>query len=334
MAGILNMLALSGIDLAAGVASFGVVASLWGMGMLLWRLRRGSLSLRVEQRLGLSRRERGEEEKQASQLWRDAKTHSGEAAARPQRFSPMRWARDTCRRAGWEVSPRAFLLGVFAGGALLLVMMIAFTRNLLIASGVFLLALMVLKGYARRRMDRGAALFDRQLIDALGLASRSLRAGHSLGGAFRFISEEVAAPDGPLFGEVIRQQSMGRTMAEAVRKVGDESGNADMRVFTVSILIQLRSGGNLAEVMDRLASVIRERIRIARRLRTLTAQTQLSKRILVWLPVGLFFLLNAINPEYMEPLYTTPRGKFLLGIAVAGILLGAWVMNRMSRLQS
>ena len=119
MAAVMNMLALSTRDLLAGVACFGVVASLWGMGLLVWRLRRGSRSQRVEQRLGLSGRKMGEEEKQASQLWRDTKAPaSGVAgtascsacAARPAAH------RETARtgpprRSPWRETERLLRLG-------------------------------------------------------------------------------------------------------------------------------------------------------------------------------------------------------------------------------
>jgi tight adherence protein B len=106
-----------------------------------------------------------------------------------------------------------------------------------------------------------------------------------------------------------------------------------MKFFATSVVIQLRSGGNLADMMDRLAFVIRDRMRLARRVRVLTAQTQFSKRILQALPFAIFVILCLINPEYMQPLYTTSTGKTILGAAGAGLLAGTYTMNRLAVLR-
>ena len=125
---------------------------------------------------------------------------------------------------------------------------------------------------------------------------------------------------------------MGRSIEEAIRAAADRSASEDLKLLATSVSIQVRSGGNLAEMIDRLADVIRERIRLNRRMRVLTAQTQFSKRILVALPLVLFVVVNIINPDYIEPMYSTTNGQILLAIAGAGIMAGSWVMNKMATL--
>jgi tight adherence protein B len=98
------------------------------------------------------------------------------------------------------------------------------------------------------------------------------------------------------------------------------------------VVIQLNSGGNLADMMERLANVIRERQRLARRVKVLTAQTQFSKRVLLSLPFLIFVVLNLINPNYMRPLYTTFPGQMILLAAGLGLLLGWVTMNWLSKL--
>jgi tight adherence protein B len=85
--------------------------------------------------------------------------------------------------------------------------------------------------------------------------------------------------------------------------------------------------------MDSLQSVIRSRIWLNKRIRVLTAQTQLSKMVLISMPIFLFFLLNAMNREYMEPLYTTPKGNFLLVLMFVNIMLGSWMMNKLAKIK-
>ena len=89
--------------------------------------------------------------------------------------------------------------------------------------------------------------------------------------------------------------------------------------------------GNLADLMDSLSSVIRDRMRLNKRIRVLTAQTQMSKSILIIMPILSFIVLNILNPGYMEPLYTTPEGNALMVVMIVSILTGSWIMNKMIR---
>jgi tight adherence protein B len=170
-------------------------------------------------------------------------------------------------------------------------------------------------------------------VDALDLSARSLRVGHPLVAAFRLISEEIAPPVNTIFSEICQQQALGVSLEEALHNVAEESTSGDLKLFATSVIIQLRSGGNLAEMMERVAIVIRERMRLSRRVRVLTAQTQFSKRVLLALPFFIFLVLNVINPKYMAPLYSTPDGRILMSIGAAGLVMGAWIMNRMAVLR-
>ena len=106
-----------------------------------------------------------------------------------------------------------------------------------------------------------------------------------------------------------------------------------MKLFATSVAIQLQSGGNLAELMDSLANVVRSRMRLNRRMRVLTAQTQLSKKVLIALPILLFIVLSLANPEYMSVFYKTTIGKYMLLTAVGIVSFGAWVMNKLTTLK-
>jgi tight adherence protein B len=106
-----------------------------------------------------------------------------------------------------------------------------------------------------------------------------------------------------------------------------------MKIFAVSVVIQLRSGGNLANMMERVTWVIRERMRLNRRARVLTAEAQLSKWVLLALPILLFLGLSLMRPEYMQPLYSTSAGRIMLLVGTGSLLIGSWLMNRMSVLR-
>jgi tight adherence protein B len=129
-----------------------------------------------------------------------------------------------------------------------------------------------------------------------------------------------------------RLEIIGR-LQRALLNASQRSRSPDMKIFATSVAIQLRSGGNLADMIDRVAWVVRERMRLHRRARVLTAEAQMSKWVLLGLPTGMFVLLNVINPEYMDPFYNTFLGQIMMGVAVAMLMCGAWVMSWMAKLK-
>jgi tight adherence protein B len=199
--------------------------------------------------------------------------------------------------------------------------------------GVVAVACMAFRTYLLASISKRTALFEKQLVEALDLGGRSLRAGHPLSGAFKLIAAEIGAPVSTLFAEIIEQEALGVSLQRALYNAAQKSRSSDMKIFATSVVIQLRSGGNLADMIDRVAWVVRERMRLNRRARVLTAEAQLSKWVLLALPIGMFVLLNILNPEYMEPFFTTLAGTIMMAVAVTMLLIGAWIMNRMAVLK-
>jgi len=206
------------------------------------------------------------------------------------------------------------------------------TGNILLGLAGAFGVIVVFRLFMKGRIDKREARFETQLVDAMELAARSLRAGHPLFGAFQLISEEMAPPVSTMFGDLCQRNEMGESLNSSLQEISDSSTSTDMKMFATSIAIQMKTGGNLADLMQRIASVIRERMRLNRRLRILTAQTQMSKRVLIALPFFTFFALNLINPDYMNTLYTTMPGRILLAIGATGLAIGAWLINKMSKL--
>lgn len=200
----------------------------------------------------------------------------------------------------------------------------------LLAIGISALTVLIFWLYLQKCISKHTALFERQLADALGIAARALRAGHPLIGTFQLISEEIGDPLGAVFAQICQEQTLGLDLKDSIRKIAETTYNAELKLFATAIAVQFQSGGNLAELMDRLATVIRSRMKLNRRIRVITAQTQFSKRILIALPVLLFFMLNIVNPQYMQPFYTTAEGKYMLAIGFVSVLFGIWMMNRIS----
>ena len=307
---------------------FVLVLSVWVMVVIAFRARWRSRTERIERRLEIiAQPDMGEG--RVLRLWSDG--HEATAIVPVNRHSGFLGRLELMRRQAAIDTPLGVLLtGICTLSMFVGILVWALSQNILVgaagSSCVLALAWIMLK----QRISKLATLFESQLVDALELAARSLRAGHPLPGAFRLISEEISAPVGTIFGEVCQQQGLGVPLDEALRRAADASPSPDLKLFATSVLIQMRSGGSLADMMDRLCSVMRDRMRLTRRVRVLTAQTQFSKRILLTMPLFVFVVLNALNPEYMRPLYVTSQGHTLLLFAASGLVIGAWFMNRLA----
>ena len=318
--------------LIAGGAVFGLVLSLFSGGMLLWWRRRALRTEALRERLDLTTAERSGA--RTLRLWLDGDQVTTVVPGLPQaptlveRLDQLRVDADLKLPLG-SLLVLVGTLAVAVGLALGISsgrVMPAFVG----AIGVLLVAWVAVGMRAAKR----ARLFEQQLIDGLELCSRALRAGHPLLAAFQLIGEEIAAPVGTLFAGICQQQAMGVRMDEALRRSASLSRNGDMQLFSASLAIHMRTGGNLADVMQSIALVIRQRMRLQRRFRVLVAQTQISKRILLAMPFGIFVVLNLISPEYMQPLYNTSAGQLLLLLAGSGLLVGWAVMNKMANLRA
>ena len=319
------------INIIVMVAVFGLVFSIWCICVFLWL---GQYLIRlkiVQKRLGIVKKEETNESR-TLRLWREMYKDT-ESFKLPKKLT----LRDRLERfghdAGWHAPTQTVILGVIGAAGLAFVATYISGGGLLLGLGISAAIVVVFWMYTRRRISKRAALFERQLVDALGVAARALRAGHPLVGAFQLVSEEIAEPLGTIFSRICQEQSLGLDLKDSIRKVANTTNNAELKLFATAVAIQLKSGGNLADLMDSLASVIRARMRLNRRVRVITAQTQFSKRILIALPILLFFLLNFISPRYMEPFYTTSVGRFMLAIAILSVLLGSWAMGRLSVLR-
>jgi tight adherence protein B len=312
-----------------GTLAFVLVLSVWIAGSLLWARGRRAQIQRLHERLTADA-ESGP--LKVLRIWKDGQEATTTVVERGRRQLRVR-GEILLNQAGLNVSPEQLLLLVACVAAAVFVCLFILLHNTLAAMGGSVVVLLVVRAQLKTRIQRRLAVFERQLVEALELAARSLRAGHPLMGAFRLVSEELKPPVGSLFAEICQRQAMGESMESALQRAGSRSGSDDMNLFATSVIIQLRSGGNLADMIQRLAAVIRDRLRLTRRVRVLSAQTQLSKRILVALPVFMFLILDLVNHEYMLPLYTTTTGKLMLAWAGCSTLLGLWIMNRMAVLR-
>jgi tight adherence protein B len=189
--------------------------------------------------------------------------------------------------------------------------------------------------YVLLRMKRGRRLkaFNTALPDAIDLMARSLRAGHSMNSSIELIAEQSPEPLSSEFVQVYKQQRLGLHFRDALLQMGGRIPSRDLQFLITAILVQKETGGDLTEILDRAAHVIRDRIRIEGEVRTHTAQGRLTGWILGLLPVIMLALLNIVSPGYSSVLFHDPTGQKLLYAGGILIVLGGLIIRKIVDVQ-
>lgn len=234
--------------------------------------------------------------------------------------------RERLVRAGWALRPAEFLLAL-AGLAVLVagVVLVALgaVAALLAAVATPLAVLLVLSA----RADAYANKIDRQLPDALGQMAAAMRAGHSLLQALQSVAGQAPAPLGGELSRVINETRVGRPLDEALLALGERVGSLDLRWSVRAMLIQRRTGGKLADILEVLAEFMRDREEVRREVRALTADGRVSAIVLLALPFVVLAAILVLRPGYLTPLITEPAGR-LMSLAAAGGMVLAWLLIR------
>ena len=178
------------------------------------------------------------------------------------------------------------------------------------------------------RRKRRLKAFATQLPDALEMLARALRAGQSLAFGFNMVATEMRPPIGKEFSRVFEEQNLGIPMDESLRGMSDRIPNLDLKFFVTAVILQRQTGGDLAEILDKIGSLIRDRFRIWGQVQALTGEGRLSGVVLLALPFVLFITVYHLNPKYVMVLFTDPMGKKMLAFAVVMQVLGALVIRK------
>ncbi|MFN3825676.1 MAG: type II secretion system F family protein [Pseudorhodobacter sp.] len=168
---------------------------------------------------------------------------------------------------------------------------------------------------AKQRMD----LMEEQLPDAVELMVRSLRVGHPFSSAVGIVSKEVADPLGTEFGIIADEAAYGRDISESLKEFAERMDSQDLRFLAVAVTIQQTSGGNLAEILDGLAKVIRARFKLFRRVRAITAEAKWSGMFLSAFPIVALVMINVIQPGYYDDVKESP--SFIPAALIVGVFL-------------
>lgn len=171
--------------------------------------------------------------------------------------------------------------------------------------------------------------FEQQLPQALDTIARSLRAGHAFASGLQMVAQEFADPVGVEFAKVVEEINFGIGIKDALVSLAERVDSQDLRFFTVAVIIQRETGGDLAEILENIARLMRERFKLYGRIRILSAEGKLSAMILIAIPICIVFYISFFNPNHLNVMLTDPLGKMFSGLSVFMMILGAAIMRRM-----
>jgi len=319
--------------IATALAIFVAVALLLEGVYLAWNAKYGRQARRVANRLRSMTRIAAQEQNDVSMR------KSQNLADHPQAqklLESVRLANALGRllaQAGWQITVARF--GAISAGifcVMLGVMLLAGYPTVLAALAAIAAALLPLYA-AIRKKNRRMTLLEQQLPEALEMMGRALRAGHSLPSSIKMVAEEVPEPMGGEFLALFNEANYGVPMQDALKNLSARIPGSDIGFFVAAVLIQRETGGNLAELLDTIAGIVRERLKLFAQVKVYSAEGRLSAWILGLLPFGLGALLYLINPGFMSVLWSDPAGPKMIGAVLVLMAIGILWMRSVIRIR-
>jgi tight adherence protein B len=198
----------------------------------------------------------------------------------------------------------------------------------LMALGIATPTLLVMNAKSRR-LER----VDQQLPDALDLIGRALRAGHAFPTAMKMVGDEMAAPIADEFRATFDEVNFGISMGDALMNLATRVPSTDLRYFVIAVLIQRETGGNLAELLDNISKIIRERIKLMGQIRVLSAEGKMSAWVLGLLPFGAGLMIYLTTPDFLSVLFTDPMGRKMVATCLVMMVLGVLAMRKIIKIR-
>lgn len=208
------------------------------------------------------------------------------------------------------------------------------TRDFFLSLVVLFLALITPDLVVRFRKSRNMRLLNEQIYYSIGVISGSLQAGHSLLQSLKIVAADIEDPLKREYTRIIKEINLGLPIQFTLTQAKERINTPDFSLFVNAVLIQLKTGGNLSEILDRIAATIRDRQKLDNELRTLTAQGKLSGTIIVLLPIVLALFLYMTNKEHIMLLFTTTIGRIMLILAIAGQAIGIYFIRKIITIDS
>jgi len=231
-------------------------------------------------------------------------------------------------RSGLQVTPGAVLLACFFAATMTMAIAAQFRMPLLVMLIAAILAFMLPLAIVRRAAAKRMSQFEESFPEAMDLIARALRAGHALPTALQMVGEEMSDPIGGEFRKLFDQQNFGMSLPEALAAFAERIPLIDARFFVTAVMTQREMGGNLSEVLDRLAGVIRDRFKVKRHVRSVSAHGRITGVVLGLLPPAVAGVLFVISPQHMRLLTDDPLGVQMVVTAVVLQTIGVLIIRR------
>lgn len=242
------------------------------------------------------------------------------------RLPSLRTVDRMLQQAGMTWTLQTFVLLTLAFGVGLALSGLMLTQSFLAGLVIAAIGASLPYMFVRMRRKKRLGAFEEQLPEAIELIGRALRAGHPLSSGFKMAADDSSEPVAGELRRVFEEQRFGLPVPDSLLNMADRVGLMDVRILVTAILIQREVGGNLAEILDNLAKVVRERFTIRRQLRVFTAQGRMTGYLLAALPLLLFAILWNMNADYMRILFTDPIGKLVVTVALVMQVAGyIWI---------
>lgn len=244
------------------------------------------------------------------------------------KFKLMRKLDVLIDKAGLKFDVKIFLLIVLIFAATGFVIGLALGKGLIFPFVFLLIAASIPFFYLNFKKTKRIQRFTEQFVNALEMISRSLKAGHSFIAAVRMVGSEMSDPVAGIFKTVYEEQTLGLSTKDSLAHMVERVDTSDVRFFVTSVNVYREIGGNLSELLERLANTIRERIRIRRQVRVYTAQARLSGYILAALPIFMAIFFVVVAPDYIKELVSIKIGKYLIAGAIAAQIIGFLIIKK------
>lgn len=249
------------------------------------------------------------------------------------RFAPLAEIKRLLRQADSDMPVSVFLLITAVCGALGLLVGLFLRLAPLFLLGTAAAGAAIPYLYQKRQKTARLKAIEAQLPDALDLIARTLQAGHAFIMGLKMVGEQMDDPIRTEFRKAFDEISFGISVQEAMKDLSERVDLLDMKFFVTSLLVQLETGGNLAEIIQGIASLIRARFELYGKIQTLTAEGRISALVMFILPIALCGALYVINPTYESLLFTDPAGQSMLKGGIFFMLLGLYVTRRMIQIK-
>jgi tight adherence protein B len=247
--------------------------------------------------------------------------------------SALRPMEAVLERSGTDMRLGTFLLISCVCGVVVAFLVLNLTGMLLAALPAGIFASTLPTSFMRMKGTRRVRKFEEQFPEALALISRALKAGHTFTTGLQMVSEEMPQPIGPEFKLLFDEQNFGRPMPDALREFARRVPLLDARFFVTAVLIQREAGGNLAEVLDNIATVIRDRFRVKRQIQVVSAHARMTGWVLIGIPPALATVLFIINPDHWQTLTGASLGIQLIIAAIVLQLTGSVIIRKMVQIE-